>query len=402
MKQLFTISLLFFFSAHLNLKAQSDSDYSWNTPAGGYNDPSSFFALHGFMNGVFAGPSSEWQIGDPSALGAPGQLFIPNTRKSSFNYDGALVFSSELSSKASLLIETHLVNDPSGTGQTGPAGFTFVLTEAAVSYKIAGDKLQLSAGIFWAPFGIVNTDWLSAENLFTTVPRAAGAFPLHYNEKGIRLNGAFVIGENAGLNYVFSVGNGTDSFDITGLNSFDNNSDKTTIARVGVFPGLGKALEVGISMANGVLGADNTPNKRDFFAFGLDAKYQANNIGFRSYFITSTEDRFGNLPDDVNRNGFMAEAKYRIESAEPIAGMGALIPKVRFDYFKRDYFNAASPNSLPEASASTVSLGFNVVPFENVTFNNLLFGVEYHIISEGDDSPNLDNNRIVLRMTARF
>ena len=104
-------------------------------------------------------------------------------------------------------------------------------------------------------FGVLselfNQDWLGAQNNFSLIPRASGAYPVHYNERGVRLNGAFELGENMGLNYVVSVGNGVNNFNISGQRSSDTNNGKTVTGRVGFFPGIGMDLNIGISYMSG-------------------------------------------------------------------------------------------------------------------------------------------------------
>ena len=59
------------------------------------------------------------------------------------------------------------------------------------------------------------------------MPLASGAYPTHYNEKGIRVDGFLSHEENWGLNYVMSLGNGYDAWDISGYKSWDMNENKT-------------------------------------------------------------------------------------------------------------------------------------------------------------------------------
>ena len=129
-----------------------EDKYQWKIPGGKYIDPVSFFSLHGYVNAVYAGESPEWKQGNFNGIGMPGQDILPNTNTSSFNNDVALWLSSELTEKASVIMELHLVNNPSGVGAAGPGGITFVLTEANLRYKLIKNHLAVSAGTFWSVF----------------------------------------------------------------------------------------------------------------------------------------------------------------------------------------------------------------------------------------------------------
>lgn len=255
-KLLLSISLsscfLFSISQELDFSIEKEkTDFRWQTAAGDYLDPSSFFSLHGYVNGIYGSKSEGWTDPDPTQLGAPGQLLVPNTPNSSFQYDFAIIISSELSERTRIVFESHYVSNPSGNGTAGPGGITIAITEAAASYDLIPQYLTFTAGLFWSPFGIINEDWLGAQNNFSLVPRASGAYPVHYNERGIRINGYHHFSDNAGINYVMSIGNGVSNFNISGQQSFDNSNGKTVVGRVGIFPGLGKDLEIGISAMSG-------------------------------------------------------------------------------------------------------------------------------------------------------
>ena len=190
------------------------------------------------------------------------------------------------------MMEWHLVSDPGGRGAAGPGGLTMVMTEATASWDLVPTYLTLSAGLFWAPFATVNLDWLGAQNLFTLIPIASGIFPAHLNERGLRLDGAHAFNPKTAVNYVFSVGNGTQNFDISGQTAYDENDNKTLIGRVAVFPGLGQRLEFGISAATGQLRPEadgslalDDPSRyaADFDAFAMDAIVRAGALKVRGY-----------------------------------------------------------------------------------------------------------------------
>ena len=164
MKRLITFLGMLFF---VNMFAYSQDDdfdltieeegpnYQWVTPAGEYLDPTSFFSMHGYVNAVYAGESEEWTNPDPTQLGGPGQLLVPNTVNSSFQYDFALILSSEISERTRILVESHYVSDPSGGGAAGPGGITIAITEAAASFDLIPKYLTITGGLFWSPFGII-------------------------------------------------------------------------------------------------------------------------------------------------------------------------------------------------------------------------------------------------------
>ena len=386
---------------------EEEKDYGWKSPAGAYLKPTSFFSLHGYVNGVFGSKSDEWTNPDLTQISAPGQLLVPNTNESSFQYDAALVIGSELSSRARVAMELHLVSNPSGNGTAGPGGLTIAMTEATASYDILPKALTFSGGLFWAPFGIVNRDWLGAQNNFSLVPRASAAIPVHFNERGIRLNGVFDLSENAAMNYVFSIGNGLNGFsDIRGQNSFDANSNKTTTGRIGVFPGLGKDLELGASFLQGSLRdngtvvdpADAMAYGADLGAFGMDIGYRKNNFEIKSYLIKSKEKLSANgafAPEDLTRSGFMTEIMYLIKvDSENLYG---IMPKLRVDRLSVQSLSYDNVNLSTESLHSIVySLGVNIKASEN-----FIFSFDYNVAQESGQA-DIDNNRFFGKITANF
>lgn len=413
------IYMLIFISGAYTLYAQ-DSDefdislnteettYNWQTPAGKYLEPSSFFSLHGYVNGVYAGPSDEWTAPDPTKLGAPGQLLVPNTDKSSFQYDFAIIIGSELTERTRVAVEAHYVSDPSGKGAAGPGGITIAVTEATGSYDIVPKALTISAGIFWSPFGIVNKDWLGAQNNFSLLPRASGAYPVHFNERGVRLNGYFNLSDNAAINYVVSAGNGVSNYNISGQSSYDTNDNKTITGRIGIFPGLGKDLEIGLSYMNGTLRdeldisnvnlADPLRYKSTTSALGFDATYQLDNLTFHGYFISSTEELSDDgsvAPDDINRMGYTGEILYLFETN--LEYLKGIRPKFRYDFIEVDQLAMNGVDvSKSTFDATTMSFGTDIV-----ISDNFRFGFDYNIISEGGQDE-IENDRFVGKLVAQF
>ncbi len=399
-----------------DVKGQSISpeilkQFQWRTVGGGYVDPASFFSVHGYVDGTFADFGKDRGSPDPTQIGMPGQVLVPNTPESSFIYDAALFFSSELSQKTRLMLETHLVSDPSGTGAAGPGGLTIVVTEATASWDLFPQYLTVSGGIYWAPFGTVNYDWLGAQNLFTLIPRASGAFPAHFSERGIRINGVKEFTNDFLLNYAFSIGNGLQTFDIMGQSSFDKNQDKTFIGRVGLFPGLGKDLDIGYSFARGDLreGEDlSQPTDNPlrypshFMAHGLDAILQQGDFKLRTYYIHSTEDlgqAAGIDAADITRDGFMTEVSYFLRLKNQI--IGALVPKFRYDWVDVEGLQESNPSSTDNFRTAVYSAGVSLYPADNILTKNFYISLEYHIQDEikGND---LSNNGFVARISGIF
>ena len=390
-------------------KRKLAAPFRWKTTGSQYMDPTSFFSLHGYVDAVFAGASRDWTAADPASPGMPGQVLIPNTPRASFQYDGALFVGAEVTERSRLMMEWHLVSDPGGRGAAGPGGNTIVMTEATATWDLVAQYLSMSAGLYWAPFATVNKEWLGAQNLFTVVPVASAAFPAHFNERGVRFDGARAFNADAAINYVLSIGNGVSNFDISGQESYDRNDGKTTMARVGVFPGLGKSLEFGGSVAAGAL-RDHADSSRtrgdperyaaDFQALGLDAAFHRGAWSARSYVVTSTEQFGGSLrasgtPASLARRGGMLELSYNMPVSTLPFGITHVTPKARIDLSRVDGLNA-SGNGATSYHTRILSLGSSIAQTKQ-----MLVSIEYHIRREGARAP-LANDRLVLRMTAEF
>lgn len=412
------LGLLFTFLFASSLQAQDndfdvsvgedETGYQWQTPAGKYLDPNSFFSLHGYVNGVYAGESEHWLVADPTQLAAPGQLLVPNTDKSAFQYDVALIFGSEMSERTRILFEAHYVSDPSGRGAAGPGGSTIAITEATGSFDLIPQYLTISGGLFWSPFGIVNKEWLGAQNNFGLLPRAMGAYPVHFNERGVRLNGFFELGDNAAINYVASIGNGVSNYNISGQSAYDNNNNKTITSRIGIFPGLGKDLDIGFSYMMGDL--RDVTNTADFgvadperyvastSAFGADLTFKKNDIELRGYYISSSEDledEGSNSPGSINREGYMAEATYliRVENDHFLG----IKPRVRYDFIETGLLQENGPDlEVLDLSTSSISFGVDLVIADNFRFS---FD---HTMSTESGQTELKNDRFVGKIIAQF
>jgi hypothetical protein len=406
--------------------ASARSLYVWRTAGGRYIDPLSVFSLHGYVDGVFAGPSRDWTVPDPTQIPMPGQLLVPNTGDSSFQFDLALFIASEISSRTRVMAELHLVSDPSGNGAAGPGGLTFALTETTASWDLVPGYLTLSGGLFWAPFGILNEHWLGAQNIFTLIPRASGAFPMHWNERGVRINGAHAFTDKTAINYVVSVGNGVHAFSIMGQPAFDLNAGKSVNARVGLFPGLGADLDIGASFHWGQLRdvpdqmlpiAEPMRYPSTLTATGVDASFNRGGLLARSYYVFSLES-FGDdqsgarKPFNVARHGVMGEVMYALTPPRPLWVVKTIAPKARLDFISVQQFQPRATEPGGHDRALVSSLGFNIYPnqdyftdgdrpYDNFFLSNFYVSVEYHLATELN-RVELSNNRFVSRITGRF
>ena len=386
-----------------------ENDFRWKIPGAKYLDPTSFFSFHGYVDGVYGSTSNEWTTAKAVGIGMPGQVLVPNTNVSSFSYDAAIFIGSEMSHNTRLMMEMHLVTDPSGMGAAGPGGLTFVLTEGTGSWDIHKELLTLSAGIFWLPFGTVNQDWLGAQNLFSLLPQASEALPTHWNERGIRLNGMKKLGEKSAINYVFSIGNGYESWSIMGQSSVDHNENKSGTGRVSLFPGLGDKLNVGFSYSFGDLnsqlntGMDSLNLMRypaEFSAYGADLKASIKNLSFRSYYIASKQilDISSNLfagSTTISRKGWMGELQYKFDISKLNIGFESINPKIRYDFLAADVLTEIDGGT-ENYQNTTLSFGVNL--YVN---NQFYFALDYNICNEVNYAE-LNNDRFIARLTARF
>ena len=385
-----------------------DLQYRWKTAGRHYVVPLAFFSIHGYLEGVFASASPDWTAADPTQLGAPGHLLVPNTTENSFQYDAAIFISTDTSTHTRSLIELHLVSDPSGQGAAGPGGLTIAITEASISWDIYKSYFTLGGGLYWAPFGIVNIDWLGGQALFPLVPRASGAFPAHYNERGVRINGAASLGRGVGVNYVLSLGNGLQTYDLGGQASFDNNGDKTFISRVGVFPGLGPSLELGASFATGYLrdavdvdlGLDDPLRYESrFTAVGGDLVWSLDALKLRGYYIYSQEalEEGASARPDLTRQGAMFETHYDVFVDVPLGNVRAIAPKARFDWLSTDVLSGGGTTT-ENFQTAVYSLGVDI---KSAGVVGAVLSLEYHIQNE-IKGPSLDNDRFIARLLAKF
>jgi hypothetical protein len=358
-------------------------------PASGrYVDPESRFSLQGYVTGTYADFQQDWLR---NGFDAPGQLLVPRTEHGSFQYDWALFIGSKLNENLRFVVETHFVTKPDGSFQP-----EIVTTEAQVTWLPFENKhaFRLSLGQYWAPFAGVNDDWFSAVNLFAVVPFAARAFPLHFNERGVAVEGEFDLRGGRGLNYVASLGNGVSGMSIEDQHGFDLNDNKTVMGRVGFFPA-GPSLELGLSGAIGdfrdaldptLPAADARRYAASFGAVAADVRFSRAALEVRSYAIRSTEDLEGAA--DLGRWGLMAEASLRVSRSLPVLRECWL--KARYDRSRLDNLGG------PALEDEVFSFGLNVKPARRS-----MLKVEGFLHAE-KDGRQLRDNGFVVQMSASF
>lgn len=354
--------------------------YRRTEASGRYADPTSFFLLHGYATATF----SDMENAFTTAAGrdpAPGQLLVPRSNVSGAQYDWALFVGSELSPQLKVITESHFVTDPSGA-QTP----TIVTTEAKSIWKPFSDRpnFRVVMGEYWAPFSIINEDWLSNTNSFNFVPQASWAFPSHYNERGIALEGE---GEqsNVGYNYAVSVGNGVQGFSFMQQRGFDFNNDKAVMARIGLIPKMGEGrVELGVSYATMTLrspgqtalsgGVDGDTLPAELTALAVDLRYSLDKLRFRGYWVTSEEEfKAGVVSGDakawainrtLDRTGLMAEGFYELGEWSVF---GKIEAKIRYDTLDRDVMTVTglATSTVAAQEDQNWEYGLNAYPSQN-------------------------------------
>lgn len=358
-------------------------------PASGrYLDREARFSLQGYVTGSF----SDFQEDFPrNGYPPPGQLLVSRTDKSSFQYDWALFLGSRLSQNILFVIETHFVTQDNGSPL--PA---IVTTEAQVTWMPFENRnaFRLSMGQYWAPFGATQDDWLSAVNLFGTMPYASMAVPIHYNERGIMAEGEFDLGGNRGFNYALSVGNGLSGMSMMDQHGQDVDDDKTLMGRLGFWP-VGPRFEIGLSGMSGQFreqGQADAPVTdahrygASFQAIGVDARYSRPSLELRAYAIRSTEDLDGAA--DLDRWGVLAEGALRVARNVPVLR----------EVWLKGRWDRGQGNTLegPDVEDEVFTAGLNVRPAPRA---NLKLEGFFH---KEHDGRNLRDNGIIAQLSASF
>ncbi len=371
------------------------------TPSGNYADQSSFFFLHGYSTVTYADLDKE----QGSAPGETSQILISGTstrsgkHESGFKNDTALFIGSELTQNLSGSFEVHFVGNA-----RDPVITESKIMWAPVEVKDEAPSLRFVGGRYWWPFGIHNEEWFSALNNFNLLsPVAAEVVPAHVNEVGVMAEGEWDIAENFGINYLFSVGNGPTSFEMSDnvgasrSNSLDHDSNRMFTTRLGVFPWI-ENLNFGFSFAKGALRRNTdtsfatTDARRydaDLTAYGVDTSYVYKKLDLRAYWYFSKEDLDGGASlESLDRNGGTIDVLYTLTKDAPL--FKEVILKLRA--------SSATDVTLSDGTfrRSQYGFGVNARPHEH-----FLLKAEYFIQKE-EDITELDNDGFTLSGTVEF
>ena len=353
-----------------------------STPSGQYIDPASFFRFHGYISLSYTEAGE--QLG-PGAGGVPnilvsGPVPSPETgvNEGGFRNDAALFVGGEPFEGVGGVIEIHFVGDADDP----------VLTEAKLTWDLIDrDDLtfRVSGGRFWWPFGIHNGEWFSAVNRFSLIsPTATGVVPPHYNEVGIMGEGEKGLGDNMGLNYVLSIGNGMPGMGMMGnvrLSEFDTNDNRALTGRVGLVSRGGLDAQLGLSVHKSAFrdGSD------DYTAMGPDLTLGWQAVGLRSYFYSSTEDLAGG---EVDRSGMTLEPSYSLTRDSD---------KYRTIVLVGRYSTASEEAGGGKSTWTQLGVGVNV----NVT-ESFVARAGFMTQGEEDDLSEVDNDAFTLSVTSEF
>ncbi|MBN2182507.1 MAG: porin [Sedimentisphaerales bacterium] len=193
-----------------------------------------------------------------------------------------------------------------------------------IDYIIAKPVI-LRMGKFLVPMGRFN-EYLSPEyaNKLPDRPYCLWQIvPIVWAETGVQLRGEFELPSKQSVNYALYVVNGLEQPAGEGgsirsmrqNNRDNNNSDKAWGGRIGFKPF--EELEVGASYYTG---AYTTDGKQDLSITDFHAEYNKNKLTIRGEYVLADQQTSGS---DLDKNGFYAEAAYRINSF--------LEPVVRYD-----------------------------------------------------------------------
>jgi len=373
------------------------------TPSGQYIDPASFFRFHGYVSLSYAHP----QAGFGKIPNTAPQILVSSVSPRSgdneggFRNDGALFIGGEPFEGVGTIIELHFVGN----------ALDLVLTEAKIVWDLAGRDggnatFRLMAGRFWWPFGIHNDEWFSAVNRFAVIsPAASEVVPAHYNEVGLMAEGELKMSDSAGLNYVFSVGNGVPGFTVPDAvrgTAFDYNSDRALTGRVGLVLQQGGRIELGLSGTRSKLrvGQDvritdlNNINRyeSDFQALGADASLNIRALKLRSYYYTSKEDLSAAPQNQLDRKGFTVEPSITFDFADrEIKNLLALELMGRYSQAQEDDLSGGTPKYTQLAAGALFH------------FTRTLKGrIGYAWHKEKNSATEIDNDIFFFSLTAEF
>ena len=240
-----------------------------------------------------------------------------------------------------------------------------------IDYKIA-DPVILRMGKFLVPMGRFN-EYLSPEyaNKLPDRPYCLWQIvPIVWAETGVQLRGEFELPSKQSMSYAFYIVNGLEQSAGEGgsirsmrqNNRDSNNSSKAYGGRIGFMPF--EELEVGVSYYTG---AYTTDGNQDLSIMDFHAEYQKKELTLRGEYVRANQETSGS---DLDKNGFYAEAAYRINSHyEPV---------IRYDQTDLD------DGSGHDIKRSTIGLVYYPEPVLHPMFNFKISKSVVHDDGAGD------------------
>ena len=139
----------------------------------------------------------------------------------------------------------------------------------------------------------------------------------------------------------------------------------------------------------------------NFNALGADLTLELEKFKLRSYLIASQQlldissNNVSANTTEIGRFGLMGEVQYKLNTSKLNIGFESIVPKVRYDYLASDALTTAI-GTTENYQNRTVSFGVNF----HVN-NQFYFALDYNICDEINHAE-LNNDRFIARMTARF
>ena len=368
------------------------------TPSGQYVDPASFFRMHGYATLSYTanGPDVGKEVGTIPKILVNGVSPRTGENESGFRNDAALFVGGEPFDRVGTVLEIHFVGN----------GLNPVLTEAKFTYQLAdadAHELVVSGGRFWWPFGIHNKEWFSSLNNFPVMSVAgAEVVPAHYNEVGLMAEGASVLSDSWGINYVGAVGNGVPSFDVmpnVTATASDADSNRSVTGRFALVRGGTLGLEIGMSGAAGGLRQGLDPSQpvdnvhrydASFTAFGPDLTLTWSQVALSAYWYHSSEELTEAPLPELARDGFTIESSYRIPVTDndrlSSVGLHARVSRAEEDNLAGGVYRRLEYSG---AMSLEVTRAFDIQ-------------LAYVLQQEDRDAPVVSNNILSLSFTAKF
>jgi hypothetical protein len=368
------------------------------TPSGQYVDPASFFRMHGYTTLSYTanGPDVGKEEGTIPKILVNGVSPRTGENESGFRSDAALFVGGEPFDGVGTVLEIHFVGN----------ALNPVLTEAKFTYQLADTdehELIASGGRFWWPFGIHNKEWFSSLNTFPVMSLAgAEVVPAHYNEVGLMAEGASLLSDAWGINYVGAIGNGVPSFDVmpnVTETASDADSNRSVTGRFALVHGGALGLELGFSGGAGGLrqGLDpsqpvDNPHRYDasYTAYGPDLTLTWSRIALSAYWYHSSEELTEAPLPELTRDGFTIESTYRvpITNSDRLSSFGlhARVSRAEEDNLAGGVYRRLGYSG---AMSLAVTKAFDI-------------RLAYVLQQEELDAPEVSNNILSLSFTAKF